>query len=227
MLWPASKRSKSCQNEELAKFRYLHFATHGESNEVRAFDSVLILSQDKLPKASQPRAGAPLIDGQLSAQEVLDYWKLDAELVTLSACETALGRTGGGDGSLGFAQAFLVAGSRAVCLSLWKVDDTATALLMNRFYQNLLGKRPGIDKRLGKAAALAEAKEWLRSLSAEEALKLTATMTNGVVRGTRGKGEELKLSLPVADPKVSAAKDAKPFSHPRFWSAFILIGDPN
>jgi hypothetical protein len=45
----------------------------------------------------------------------------------------------GGDGLLGFAQAFLAAGSRSVCLSLWTVDDTATALLMDRFYRNLLG----------------------------------------------------------------------------------------
>lgn len=215
------------QQGELARFRYLHFATHGESNDKLAFESRLILSQDKLPTNPPPRTGAPFLDGQLSAREVLYYWKLDAELVTLSACETALGRFGGGDGLLGFAQAFLVAGSRAVCLSLWKVDDTATALLMNRFYQNLLGKRPGLDKPLGKAAALAEAKEWLRNLSSEDALKLTASMTKGVVRGTRGKGEDLKLVVPTADPKEPTAKDAKPFAHPRYWSAFVLIGDPN
>src|SRR5690349_17214589 len=64
------------------------------------------------------------------AREALDYWKLDAELVTLSACETAVGRKGRGNGLLGFAQAFQLAGSRAVCLSLWEVDETATAVLM-------------------------------------------------------------------------------------------------
>src|SRR5271157_4704074 len=96
----------------------------------------------------------------------------------ISACETALGKHGGG--LLGFAQAFLTAGARSVCLSLWKVDDTATALLMNRFYQNLLGKREGLNKPMPKAGALAEAKTWLRNLSFDEALKLTAAMTNGV-----------------------------------------------
>jgi CHAT domain-containing protein len=194
---------------------------------VQAFESSLILSQDALPKDALPKVGEPYIDGKLSAREVLDYWKLDAELVTLSACETAIGKDGGGDGMLGFAQAFLTAGARSVCLSLWKVDDSAAALLMTRFYQNLLGKRPGLDKPLGKAAALDEAKRWLRELSSEEALKLTAAMTKGVVRGERGKDEELKLVVPAADAKEPAAKDAKPFAHPRYWAAFILIGDPN
>jgi CHAT domain-containing protein len=157
---------------------------------------------------------------------VLEFWKLKAELVTLSACETALGRPGGGDGLLGFAQAFLAAGSRAVCLSLWKVDDTATALLMTRFYQNLLGKRPGLDRPMPKAAALAEAKHWLRELSGEEALKLSAAASNGVVRGDRGAGEVAKRIGPPTDLTQPAPKDSKPFAHPRYWAAFILIGDP-
>jgi len=121
---------------ELAKFRYLHFATHGKGNATRAFESTLILSQDNLPKSAVPKAGEPNLNGQLTASEVLEFWKLNAELVTLSACETAVGKAGGGDGQLGFAQgfaqAFLHAGSRSVCLSLWKVDDAATSLLMDR-----------------------------------------------------------------------------------------------
>lgn len=210
----------------LARFRYLHFATHGEANRARAFDSVLILSQDGLPQAGPQSNKGPLLDGQLSAAEVRDYWTLDAELVTLSACETALGRDGSGEGMLGFAQAFLVSGARSVCLSLWKVDDTATALLMQRFYQNLLGKRPGLDRPMTKADALAEAKQWLRELRSEEAQTLTASMSKGIARGTRGKDEELQLSVPADDPKRPPAKDARPFAHPRYWAAFVLIGEP-
>ena len=210
---------------ELKKYRYLHFATHGEGNNVRAFESSLILAQDSLPKDSLPKAGEPFINGQLSASEVLEFWKLDAELVTLSACETAVGSQGGGDGPLGFAQAFLTAGSRAVCLSLWKVDDTATTLLMDRFYQNLLGKRSGLEKPMGKAAALAEAKNWLRSLSSEEALQLTADLTKGVVRG-KGQKALPKAAVPQPDDPA-AAKTFKPFGHPKYWAAFILIGDPD
>jgi CHAT domain-containing protein len=141
--------------------------------------------------------------------------------VTLSACESALGRQGGGDGLLGFAQAFLLAGSRSVCLTLWQVDDTATVLLMDRFYRNLLGKRGDGTKRMGKAAALHEAKQWLRNLTATETLERLGTLTDGIVRGER----PAQLEKAVPSPK-NAGKDYKPYVHPRYWAAFILIGDP-
>jgi hypothetical protein len=75
---------------ELAKFRDLQFAIHGEGKIVKAFESALILSQDQLPKDNLPKAGEPWINGQLSAREMLDYWNRNAELVTLFACETAI-----------------------------------------------------------------------------------------------------------------------------------------
>ncbi len=205
---------------DLDRHRYLHFGTHGAANNAKAFESVLYLSRDKLPKEQISEPGKPVINGELSAREVLDYWKLDAELVTLSACETALGRQGGGDGLLGFAQAFLAAGARSVCLSLWKVDDTATALLMSRFYQNLLGRLEGqVRPPMPKAEALREAKEWLRNLSYDDARNLIGDMSRGVSRGNR---DGVKLGLVEAP-----AKENKPFAHPRYWAAFILIGDPN
>ena len=142
-------------------------------------------------------------------------------MVTLSACETAIGKSGGGDGLLGFAQAFLVAGSRSVCLSLWKVDDTATALLMDRFYRNRLGKREDKAAPMGKAAALAKAKTWLRTLTLDEATASLGTLTQGVVRGEK---TGIQIVGPVPKPTV---KDGKPFAHPRYWAAFILIGDPD
>jgi tetratricopeptide (TPR) repeat protein len=207
--------------DTLKQFRFLHLATHGKANNVRAFDSALILT--KPTKLPEPRAGAPYLDGRLTAAEVLEYWQLDADLVTLSACESGLGRQGGGDGLLGFAQSLLLAGSRSVCLSLWQVDDTATALLMDRFYRNLLGKREDGAKALGKAAALREAKEWLRNVPASEALRRLGEITKGVVRGERPAREEMRA---VPKPK-DAAGDYKPYAHPRYWAAFILLGDPD
>ena len=76
--------------------------------------SFLVLAQDKLPKF-EARAGEKYYNGELSAREVLDGWKLDADLVTLSACESGLGKSGGGDGLLGFTQAFLLAGACDRC----------------------------------------------------------------------------------------------------------------
>jgi tetratricopeptide (TPR) repeat protein len=206
---------------ELKKYRYLHLATHGQGDDVASFQSALILTRPA--KEPKERLNEPYLDGRLTAAEVLKYWKLDAELVTLSACESGLGRRGGGDGLLGFAQAFLYAGSRSVCLSLWQVDDTATALLMDRFYRNMLGRREDGAKPLPKAEALREAKQWLRNLTAAEALDRLGVITQGVVRGERPAREEMKA---VPQPK-DAAKDYRPYAHPRYWAAFILIGDPD
>ena len=189
-------------------FRYLHIGTQVEINNHRVFDSALILAGDQ--KARLPAA-------------VLARWKLNADLVTLSAGETGLGHQGSGDGLLGFAQAFLHAGGRAVCLSLWKVDDTARCLLLDRFYRNLLGKRDGLDKSMGKAAALAEAKRWLRDLSGEEAWRRLAILTQGVEGGPNARPPE---QGGLGAPKTTEGTD-RPFTHPRHWAGFILIGDPN
>jgi CHAT domain-containing protein len=112
---------------------------------------------DAMP--SRP-ADRNLLFGILALQ--MDFIDRDA----LSACQTALGKYERGEGFVGFTQALLLSGARSVCVSLWKVDDTITALLMRRFYANLLGQREGLTKRLGKAEALAEAKRWLRDLTA-------------------------------------------------------------
>jgi CHAT domain-containing protein len=150
-------------------------------------------------------------------------WQLDADLVTLSACQTALGPDGGGEGLLGFSQVLLGRGARSLLLSLWKVDDTATALLMTRFYQNLLGKREDLKAALPKAEALQEAKRWLRSLPRAEVEKLAGELAKGEVRAK----EEPKTPLPPPEvPKPTVPAGETPFAHPRYWAAFILLGDP-
>ncbi|MDX9980708.1 MAG: CHAT domain-containing protein, partial [Lentisphaeria bacterium] len=111
---------------ELANYRVLHFATHGmvvpDSPEL----SALVLSQ------TEP-AGADREDGFLSMGEVAKL-RLAADLVTLSACETGLGRIYSGEGVVGLGQAFLVAGANGVTLSLWQVADESTKDLMVAVY---------------------------------------------------------------------------------------------
>src|SRR5262249_37384578 len=154
---------------KLKDYRLLHFATHGALDAATPARSALLLATDHLPDAEQQaREGKKVYTGRLSVAEVLT-WKLDADLVTLSACETGLGRQAGGEGLLGFVQALLQAGARSVLVSLWPVDDAATALLMIRFYENLLGQREGLKGPLGKTEALREAKQWLRGLPRAEA----------------------------------------------------------
>lgn len=210
---------------ELGKYRYLHLATHGSADFSAPLRSAIILSRDRLPDpVTQLQAGLPVYDGRLTAEEVLRHWHLHADLVTLSACQTALGKPLGGEGFVGFAQAFLLAGARSFCLSQWKVHDTATALLMERFYQNLLGQRPGLKGPLPKAAALVEAKDWLRHLTQEEAVQRTANLTNGVARGKGRPALPLLPAVPAASSGTEP-KSTRPYAHPYYWAAFILIGD--
>ena len=89
-----------------------------------------------------------------------DIYKLDlnADLVVLSACDTALGREIRGEGLIGMTQAFLFAGARSLIVSLWKVDDAATKELMARFYEGLLadGLRPAQALRQAQLSLAAE-----------------------------------------------------------------------
>jgi CHAT domain-containing protein len=104
------------------------------------------------------------------------------------------------------------------------VDDKATALLMSRFYQNLLGQRPGLSQPLPKAAALDEAKRWLRELTVEEVGSELAVLERGTVRPLA------KADAPSPPDASSAPKKpigARPYAHPYYWASFILIGDPN
>jgi CHAT domain-containing protein len=141
----------------------------------------------------------------------------------LSACESGLGRYAGGEGYLGFAQALFVKGARSLVLSQWRVDDKATALLMTRFYQNLLGKRPGLSTPLPKAEALDEAKRWLRNLTVDEAGTELAALDRGTVRPLV---DEVDGPAPRAASSSAGPAGVRPYAHPYYWASFILIGDP-
>ena len=145
--------------------------------------------------------------------------------MTLSACETALGRDAGGEGFVGFTQALLMSGTRSVCLSLWKVDDTATALLMQRFYANLLGRRAGLSSPMPKAEALREAKAWLRGLNRAEVLAMTAALSGGVERGKGCQGQAASRARRSTIP--AGGDNDRPYAAPHFWAAFVLVGDPD
>jgi len=210
---------------EMRQFGFIHLATHGVIDEAIPQHSAVILTQTGLPDPmEQVLHHKPVFDGQLSVREVQHSWDLKAELVTLSACETALGRAAGGEGFVGFTQALLMSGARSVCLSLWKVDDTATALLMQRFYASILGRRTGLSQPLPKAEALAEAKAWLRGISRDDVAKLAATLSGGE---PRSKGAEKRKEAVPALNATTGVGNERPYAHPYFWAAFVLVGDPD
>jgi CHAT domain-containing protein/tetratricopeptide (TPR) repeat protein len=123
--------------------RYLHFACHGFLDERLPLESGLILSM--------PEKGAAAADnGVLQAWEILESVRLDAELVTLSACASGLGMETVGEGIQGLTRAFHHAGARSIVASLWDVSDRSTADLMTHFYRGL---RAGRSKDRALASA--------------------------------------------------------------------------
>jgi CHAT domain-containing protein len=108
----------------------IHYACHAYVNERFPLDSALVLTIPEKPREGQA-------NGLLQAWEILESMRIDADLVTLSACESGLGKEMGGEGLIGLTRAFQYAGARSVLASLWKVEDKSTAELMKRFYTYL------------------------------------------------------------------------------------------
>jgi CHAT domain-containing protein/tetratricopeptide (TPR) repeat protein len=188
--------ARMAEEGELKQYRILHIATHTLVDDQRPENSALILSQVDLPDPMEAAmAGARIYDGCVSAAEILREWKLKADLVTLSGCETGLGQKVSGEGYVGLAHAFLQAGARSLLVSLWRVEDQSTSILMRRFYEDLLGQYSGVrgsdpgrapGSAMSKVEALREAKSWLREW-----------------RDQDGK---------------------RPYAHPFYWAGFILMG---
>jgi tetratricopeptide (TPR) repeat protein len=225
------KLERMAELDQLSKYRILHFGTHGQANPVRADLSALLLARDNISphladKEARVLAGKKPIDGRLTVETIRRTWTLDADLVTLSACETGLGVATARDGMLGFAQGLIEKGARSVVLSRWSVDDAATALFMSRFYENITGKREGLKSPMKRAEAMREAKGWLRNLSHKEIVAKLDSIFAGVAVGERGSIVEARPILPKL-PAEGTTKEDKPFAAPYFWAGFILVGDPD
>jgi CHAT domain-containing protein/Tfp pilus assembly protein PilF len=130
---------------EASDYRILHFATHGILNDATPMYSYLVLAQ-----------GDKNEDGLLEAWELMET-ELRANLVVLSACETARGRVGAGEGVIGLSWALFVAGSPTTVVSHWKVDSAGTSELMLAFHKSLNAGSENHRARLSTAGALRSA----------------------------------------------------------------------
>jgi CHAT domain-containing protein len=133
--------------EDVAAAGILHIASHGLLNSRHPELSGVVLSL--VDRHGRPR------DGFLQTRDIYKL-RLSADLVVLSACQTALGKEVRGEGLLGLSRGFMYAGAPRVVASLWKVPDRATSELMKQFYRGIL------EKRLTPAAALAAAQRTIR-----------------------------------------------------------------
>jgi CHAT domain-containing protein/tetratricopeptide (TPR) repeat protein len=140
--------------EELGEYRIVHFATHGLLNNVHPELSGIVLSL--VDEHGQPQ------NGFVRLHEVYNL-RLPAELVVLSACQTALGKEVKGEGLVGLTRGFMYAGAERVVVSLWAVNDEATAEFMEKFYEAMLKRRMRPAAALREAQVVMSKSKWWRA----------------------------------------------------------------
>ncbi len=183
---------------EGARHDVLHLACHGVFN-------------PDAPLAS----GLLLADGKLDAMMLMQGPRLHARLVVLSACDSGAATVLRGDELTGLTRAFLYAGARGVVVSLWPVDDAATALLMDLFYRDLCADAPGLMRA---DEALRRAQLALRAMTVAEATAALARIATTNARTDDESTLDLALPLDAADP-------LHPYADPRYWAAFTFVCD--
>jgi CHAT domain-containing protein len=136
---------------DLGQYQIVHFATHGLINNTHPELSGVVLSL--VDEKGRPQ------NGFLRLYDLYNL-KLSADLVVLSACQTALGKEIRGEGLVGLTRGFMYAGAPRVVASLWQIDDRATAEFMKRFYEGMLGQklRPAAALRAAQASMSKDAR---------------------------------------------------------------------
>jgi CHAT domain-containing protein/Tfp pilus assembly protein PilF len=189
MLLTGREATKPSVERYAGQYDLVLLSTHGEMLESNPLKSNLRF------------APSPSDDGRLTVSEIFDL-HIKANLVTLSACDTALARGEWktfpqGDDLIGLSRAFIHAGTPSILASLWKVSDDSTVELMADFYRNL------------------------RSMSKAEALRQAQLRLLGSTAGSAGGQKTAKL------PPSTPSRDTMPaeWAHPFYWAPFILVGD--
>jgi CHAT domain-containing protein len=191
--------------------RLIHFATHG-------------FLQEGAPLAS----GVALANGEAITADELMGLDLKADVVVFSACDTGRGRLQGSE-LVGLARGLLYAGAQAAVVSLWPVDDVATAMLMEFFHEELRGSEP-------PARALWRAQLRLQQTGAGEALPYFTRAADAYAQaaealaaaGRAGAAERFRVHLRTVKLRARQARQSparRPFEAAGHWAAFQVIGD--
>lgn len=195
------------------EYRLLHFSCHGLFDPDHPLRSALYLAPGE----------------ELTALEVLTNLHLRCDLVILSACESGLSQVRRGDELVGLLRAFLQAGARAVIVTLWRVDELATRLLMEHLYGELLAGTP-------TAEALRRAQVALMRMSRREAAEALAGVISANLLSPEGaqpdaapapKSTRRKQPAPSITPNDNAQANDTIFADPYYWAPFMLVGDPD
>jgi tetratricopeptide (TPR) repeat protein len=190
---PGKAASVQAVLEGLRNSSCAHFACHGIALPTEPADSYLLMAHDQ-PLSVQAIAGR-------------HGGSIGAELVVLSACETAVPGALAPDEVVNLPTAFLEQGAAAVIGSLWVTPDTATALLMTRLYWNWREAGHALPE------ALQEAQRWLRNAT-----------NNEIAVWLRSVGPNNNGYRALADTRRDKPPDERPYAHPVYWAAFIYLG---
>lgn len=207
-LYTGDQARRTVIYEEADRYRFLHFACHGRFN-------------PRFPLTS----GFVLADGTLDVLDVLQRVRLDAELVTLSACQTGQSALRRGDELFGLVRAFMYAGTPSVLVSLWPVDDLSTRILMEKFYGELMA-----EEGVTKAEALRRAQRHLMRLTEGE---MREQLTRYGLDEPAVDEELRRLHLAAGEGGDGGGSQGRPcdhaqdrpFAHPYYWAPFLLVGD--
>jgi tetratricopeptide (TPR) repeat protein len=210
----------------LSQARFVHFATHGEfkadalsaerQRAAKALESRLLGAESRKVAAKNPLGyvGLVLSNGEvMSGLGIQDLPLAQSRLVTLSACETGLGALTSGEGVQGLQRAFHLAGCPNVVASLWKVNDTATAALMAKFYHEMwVNKKPPIEALREAQLTIYRRPDLIPDLAGE--------------RGAPRLKEAAALKL---SPRLAGGSGEPPVSRrltadTKLWAAFVLSG---
>lgn len=205
------------------KKNLLHIATHGfyspaakpqnddTESTVQHEERIMMRSGLLLAGANTTLTGKSMPknveDGVLTAQEIATLDFRDLDLVVMSACETGLGDVSG-EGVFGLQRGFKKAGAKSLLMSLWKVNDEATRLLMTQFYKNL-------TSGLSKYESLRSAQKFVREyeVEIEEQNDKSSVLEKLSTRQTSQ----------VETDNKKAKKKVKKYQDPKMWAAFILL----
>lgn len=156
-------------------------------------------------------------DGVLNGLDIVSLDLSKYKLVVLSACQTGLGEAGKGEGIKGLRRAFELAGAGFLVCTLWEVDDLSSAVLMRKFYEQLIDNTGTTPE-----TALARAKVFVRNITGKELVE------NGwgqhIASAIDKLFEDGEGSLANGLQDILDNPECHPFSHPRYWAAYILQG---